>query len=141
MKKVAVIYWSGTGNTEEMAKAVAEGAKNDQTEVSLLSVSEATADTVKNADAIALGCPSMGAEVLEESEMEPFVASIESLVSGKSLALFGSYGWGNGEWMQDWSARMSEHGASLVAEGLIVMNNPDDSALEECKALGRKLNG
>lgn len=141
MKKVAVIYWSGTGNTEEMAKAVAEGAKNDQTEVSLLSVSEATADTVKNADAIALGCPSMGAEVLEESEMEPFVASIESLVSGKFLALFGSYGWGNGEWMQDWSARMSEHGASLVAEGLIVMNNPDDSALEECKALGRKLSG
>lgn len=141
MKKVAVIYWSGTGNTEEMAKAVAEGAKNDQTEVSLLSVSEATADTVKNADAIALGCPSMGAEVLEESEMEPFVASIESLVSGKPLALFGSYGWGNGEWMQDWSARMSEHGASLVAEGLIVMNNPDDSALEECKALGRKISG
>lgn len=141
MKKVAVIYWSGTGNTEEMAKAVAEGAKNGQTEVTLLSVSEATADTVKNADAIALGCPSMGAEVLEESEMEPFVASIESLVSGKPLALFGSYGWGNGEWMQDWAARMTENGASLVGEGLIIMNTPDDSGLEECKALGSKLSG
>lgn len=141
MKKVAVIYWSGTGNTEEMAKAVAEGAKNGQTEVTLLSVSEATADTVKNADAIALGCPSMGAEVLEESEMEPFVASIESLVSGKPLALFGSYGWGNGEWMQDWAARMTDNGASLVGEGLIIMNTPDDSGLEECKALGSKLSG
>ncbi|MCP6429303.1 hypothetical protein NL523_28720, partial [Klebsiella pneumoniae] len=81
-----------------MAKAVAEGAQNENTEVSLLSVSESSIEDVINADAVALGCPSMGAEVLEELEMEPFVLSIEGVISGKPLALFGSYGWGNGEW-------------------------------------------
>lgn len=141
MKKIAVIYWSGSGNTEAMAKAVAEGATSDNTEVSLLFVGEATPDIVRDADAVALGCPSMGAEVLEEAEMDPFVSSIESVVSGKPLALFGSYGWGNGEWMEDWAARMTNSGAKLVADGLIIMNTPDDQGLEECKALGKKLIG
>ncbi|MEG6585168.1 flavodoxin [Dendrosporobacter sp. 1207_IL3150] len=139
MKKVAVIYWSGTGNTEAMAKAVAEGAKSDNTEVSLLSVSEATLDIVKNSDAIALGCPSMGAEVLEESEMEPFVASIEGILTGKPLVLFGSYGWGNGEWMQDWVDRMTNCGANLLSEGLIIQDMPGEQGLADCKALGMKL--
>ncbi|GBG58153.1 flavodoxin [Sporomusaceae bacterium FL31] len=139
MKKIAVIYWSGTGNTEAMAKAVAEGAKTDNTDVTLLSVSEATTDIVQNADAIAFGCPSMGAEVLEESEMEPFITSVEGLVSGKPVVLFGSYGWGNGEWMEDWASRMTSGGAKLLSDGLIIMNAPDASGLEDCKALGRKL--
>ncbi len=141
MKKIAVIYWSGTGNTEAMAQAVAEGAKSDHTEVTLLTVGEASVDIVKNADAVALGCPSMGAEVLEESEMEPFVTSIEGVVSGKPLVLFGSYGWGNGEWMEDWASRMTRCGANLLSDGLIVMNAPDAGSLEDCKALGRKLSG
>jgi flavodoxin I len=139
MKKISVIYWSGTGNTEAMAKAVAEGAKNEETEVALLHVSEAKEANITAADAIALGCPSMGAEMLEESEMEPFVASIEPLVSGKPLALFGSYGWGNGEWMQDWVGRMGQCGAKVLGEGLIIRDTPDDQGLADCKALGNIL--
>lgn len=139
MKKISVIYWSGTGNTEAMAKAVAEGAKSEDTEVTLLHVSEAAEANITAADAIAMGCPSMGAEMLEESEMEPFVASIEPLVSGKPLALFGSYGWGNGEWMHDWVGRMGQCGAKVLGEGLIIRDTPDDQGLADCKALGNAL--
>ena len=139
MKKVMVIYWSGTGNTEAMAKAVAEGAQNSTTEVHLLSVDEATTAMVEQADAIALGCPSMGAEVLEESTMEPFINSIEGLITGKPMVLFGSYGWGNGEWMEDWVARMNECGAKVLNEGLIILNEPDENGLVECKALGNMI--
>ncbi|CQR72353.1 Flavodoxin [Sporomusa ovata DSM 2662] len=139
MKKIVVIYWSGTGNTEAMAKAVAEGAQNENTEVSLLSVSESSIEDVINADAVALGCPSMGAEVLEELEMEPFVLSIEGVISGKPLALFGSYGWGNGEWMQDWVQRMQGSGAKVLGEGLIIMETPDHQGLDKCKVLGSNL--
>lgn len=136
MKKLVVIYWSGTGNTAAMAEAVAEGARNASTEVSVLSVDEATVGIVEQADAIALGCPSMGAEVLEENEMEPFVTSIEGVVAGKPMVLFGSYGWGNGEWMEDWVTRMNAAGAKVLGEGLIILNGPDESGLQECKALG-----
>jgi flavodoxin I len=139
MKKVMIIYWSGTGNTEEMAKAVAEGASNNQVEVSLLSVEQVTMGMVEQADAIGMGCPSMGAEVLEESVMEPFVASIQNLVKGKPMVLFGSYGWGNGEWMEDWVSRMKEYGATLLEEGLIISNGPDANGIAECKALGNTL--
>jgi len=139
MKKLTVIYWSGTGNTEAMAKAIAEGAQQENIEVSFLNVAEASIENVINADAIALGCSSMGAETLEEDEMEPFVQSIEGVVSGKPLALFGSYGWGTGEWMQDWVVRMQECGGKVLGEGLIIMGMPDISGLEECKALGTEL--
>ncbi len=139
MKKVKVIYWSGTGNTEMMAKAVAEGAKVGDTEVELLDVSKASVDTVAGADAVALGCPSMGAEVLEEGEMEPFVESIKGVVSGKPMVLFGSYGWGDGEWMRDWESRMDGYGANMLAEGLILNETPDDAGLEKCKELGKLL--
>lgn len=137
MKKVVVIYWSGTGNTAAMAEAVGQGAKSDNTEVSVLSVEEATVEVVQQADAIALGCPSMGAEVLEENEMEPFVTSIEGVVAGKPMVLFGSYGWGNGEWMEDWVTRMKAAGANVLGEGLIILNGPDEGGLEECKSLGK----
>jgi len=139
MKKIAVIYWSGTGNTEAMAKAVAEGAKQDHVEVSILNVAQASIKDVINADAIALGCSSMGAEVLEEAEMEPFVASIEEVIYGKPMALFGSYGWGSGEWMQDWVTRMQDCGAKVLGEGLISMGMPDMQGIEECKVLGSEL--
>lgn len=139
MKKVKVIYWSGTGNTEMMAKAVAEGAKVGDTQVELLDVSKACVDTVSEADAVALGCPSMGAEVLEEGEMEPFVESIKGVVSGKPMVLFGSYGWGDGEWMRDWEARMSNYGAVMLAGGLILNETPDDDGLQQCKELGKLL--
>ncbi len=139
MKKVVVIYWSGTGNTEQMAEGVFEGAKAAGAEVELVNVADASTDMVEACDALALGCPSMGAEVLEEAEMEPFVESIESLVDGKTLALFGSYGWGDGEWMTDWYDRMKSNGANLVAEGLIINETPDDEGIEQCKELGAKL--
>ncbi|MBP3272849.1 MAG: flavodoxin [Ruminococcus sp.] len=132
--KTAVIFWSGTGNTEQMAQAVAEGAG-----VEAVSVSDFSGD-VAELDAVAFGCPAMGAEVLEESEFEPFFAANESKLSGKKVALFGSYGWGDGEWMRDWASRVTAAGATLVnGEGLIVNETPDDAAIENCKALGAEL--
>lgn len=139
MKKVSVIYWSGTGNTEKMAQAVASGAKTTETEVTLLSVAEATTKHVEEADYLALGCPSMGSEVLEESEMEPFVNSIASLIKNKPLVLFGSFGWGDGQWMDDWTQKMKEQGARLVCDSLIINETPDDEGLKKCRALGMQL--
>lgn len=136
MKKIVVIYWSGTGNTELMAKGIGEGADTLSTQVQVVNVSQASTDLVSQADALALGCPSMGDEVLEEHEMEPFVKSIEPLVQGKPLILFGSYGWGNGEWMVDWQNRMKQHGADLLEEGYIVNDIPDEDHMKACKDLG-----
>ena len=132
--KIAVIYWSGTGNTEAMASAVAEGAGAE-----LYSVSQFSGD-VSEYDRLAFGCPAMGAENLEEGEFEPFFEGIESKLSGKKVALFGSYGWGDGEWMREWAERVRNDGAALVNdEGLIANETPDDAALADCKALGAKL--
>ena len=132
--KTAVIYWSGSGNTEAMAKAVAEGAGAE-----LFNVSEFSGD-VAEYDRLAFGCPAMGAENLEESEFEPFFAENEGKLSGKKVALFGSYGWGDGEWMREWAERVKNDGAVLVNdEGLIVNEAPDNAALADCKALGAKL--
>ncbi|MBQ1537924.1 MAG: flavodoxin [Ruminococcus sp.] len=132
--KTAVIYWSGTGNTEAMAKAVAEGAG-----VSAVQVSAFDGD-VSEFDAIALGCPAMGAEELEDGEFEPFFSGIESKISGKKIALFGSYDWGDGEWMRLWADRVKAAGAEVVGgEGLICNNTPDDDALAKCRELGKQL--
>ncbi|MDF2571045.1 MAG: Flavodoxin [Sporomusa sp.] len=141
MKKIAVIYWSGTGNTEQMAEAVAAGAKNnDGVSVELIAVNNASKKHVLEADAVALGCPSMGDEVLEETEMEPFVKSLQAAeLAGKPLVLFGSYGWGEGQWMTDWVERMKGLGAVLVADGLIVQESPNAEGLSLCKELGAKL--
>ncbi|SMP61478.1 flavodoxin [Anoxynatronum buryatiense] len=142
MKKVAVVYWTGSGNTEQMAQAVAEGITAGGGEAVLLNVSDASPEDVWKADAAALGCPSMGAEVLEEGEMEPFVETlVGGELTGKPMALFGSYDWGNGEWMHDWEERMKAAGAQLVDDGLITRLNPDDEALENCRALGKRLAG
>ena len=131
--KIAVIYWSGTGNTEAMASAVAEGAGAE-----LYSVSQFSGD-VTEYDRLAFGCPAMGAENLEEGEFEPFFEGIESKLSGKKVALFGSYGWGDGEWMRDWENDVKAAGADLVREGVICCEAPDDEAIEACKALGKQL--
>jgi flavodoxin I len=140
MKSIMIVYWSGTGNTQKMAVAVAEGAKTDDIEVKILTVDAAAEEDVLKADGVALGCPAMGSEVLEESEMGPFVASLagEKLV-GKPLALFGSYDWGDGQWMRDWQERMETAGAKLAAEGLIIQNTPDEAGLAGCRELGKKL--
>ena len=136
---ISVVYWSGTGNTQAMAEAVVEGIKAAGQEAELLEVGNADAKIVAAVDALALGCPAMGAEVLEESEMEPFVEELESLVSGKKILLFGSYGWGDGEWMHNWEDKCKEDGAVLVADGVICQEEPDDDAVESCKALGKAL--
>ncbi|WP_371381798.1 flavodoxin [Sporomusa aerivorans] len=141
MKKIVVIYWSGTGNTEQMAEAVVQGIKSQEdVSVDLVAVGSASKQHVAEAHAIAFGCPSMGDEVLEESEMEPFVKSLAAEdVSGKPLALFGSYGWGEGQWMRDWEDRMKGLGAKLVAEGLILQEVPQEDGLSRCRELGEKL--
>ena len=132
--KTAVIYWSGTGNTEQMANAVAEEAGAE-----LFNVSNFSGD-ISGYDRIAFGCPAMGAEVLEEDEFEPFFTSIEASLSGKTIALFGSYGWGDGEWMRNWEERVISAGANLInGEGLIVNETPDDDAIANCKVLGAEL--
>lgn len=132
--KTAVIYWSGTGNTQAMAQAVAEGADAD-----LFGVSELDAGAAAQYGALALGCPAMGAEVLEESAFEPFFTELETHLAGKPVALFGSYGWGDGQWMRDWADRVRAAGAQLCAEPVTVNEAPQDSELDECRALGRAL--
>ncbi len=137
---VSVVYWSGTGNTQAMAEAVAEGIRETGAEADVMEVGSADAAALAGQKAFALGCPSMGAEQLEETEMEPFVEELESLVSGRTILLFGSYGWGDGEWMRDWAERMKNAGAVLIRENGIIANEaPDDEALEECRAAGKEL--
>lgn len=137
---VPVVYWSGTGNTQMMAEAVAEGIRAAGAEANVMEVGGADAAALASENAFALGCPSMGAEQLEESEMEPFVEALEPLASGRKILLFGSYGWGDGEWMRDWAERMKAAGAVLVREeGIIANETPDEEALEQCRAAGKDL--
>lgn len=137
MGKTAIIYWSGTGNTEAMAQAVLDGAKEVNSETKLFNVSEITADEAAGYDTLILGCPAMGAEVLEEGEFEPFFTELEGSLSGKNVALFGSYGWGDGEWMRSWEERVNAAGAKLVCESVIANDAPDDEAVINCNVLGK----
>ena len=139
MSKIAVVYWSGTGNTEAMAKAVLEGAKEKGAEVVLLTPDEFDVSMMDSYDAIAFGCPAMGAEVLEEEEFEPMFASCESKLSGKRIALFGSYGWGDGEWMRTWEENAKGAGVSLVSQPVLCNEEPDDDAKAACQDLGKAL--
>ncbi len=139
MSKVAIVYWSGTGNTEAMANAVAEGAKAQGAEATLFSAGEFDAALMDNFDAVAFGCPAMGAEVLEEGEFEPMFSACEAKLAGKKIALFGSYGWGDGEWMRNWEETCAADGAALACESVICQETPDDDALTACRALGAAL--
>ena len=139
MSKIAVVYWSGTGNTEAMANAVLDGAASAGADAKLFTADAFEATAVSDFDAIAFGCPSMGVEELEDSEFEPMFAACESALQGKKIALFGSYGWGDGEWMRNWEDRCKGIGAVLAGESVICNDAPDDAALENCKALGAAL--
>lgn len=140
MSKVSVVYWSQTGNTMEMANAVGEGITEAGGEAVVVEVGNISASSLENETVFALGCPAMGAEVLEESEMEPFVSEVEKFASGKTIALFGSYGWGDGEWMRDWVERMTSAGASVLnGEGVICMEAPDDAVKAQLKEIGKQL--
>lgn len=137
---ISVVYWSGTGNTEAMANALAEGIREAGGEAVLQAADSANAAELAKEDVFALGCPSMGAEELEESVMEPFVSELEGMVQGKKILLFGSYGWGDGEWMRNWEERMKNAGAELITgEGIITNEAPDAEAVEALKAAGRAM--
>ena len=139
MSKVAVVYWSGTGNTEAMASAVVDGVREDGAEAELFTASEFDASMLSSFDAVAFGCPSMGSEQLEDSEFEPMFNACEAKLSGKKVGLFGSYGWGDGEWMRNWEEQCIADGAVMAGEGVICNEAPDDTATEQCVALGKAL--
>lgn len=138
MSKVAVVYWTGTGNTEAMANAVVEGAKDAGAEVvDLIFSDDFGPDQLDNYDSIAFGCPAMGDEVLEEFSFEPMFASVEGNLGGKKIAIFGSYEWNDGQWMRDWEERVQAAKATLMADSIIVNGEPaDDSAISDLKSLG-----
>ena len=138
MKKTAVVYWSSTGNTEAMAQAVLEGMKEAGAEAVLLTPDAVDVGALAGMDAIAFGCPAMGSEVLEECEFEPMFSGCKNRLGGKSVGLFGSYGWGDGQWMRDWVQRTNDANAVIYTdEGLIVNETPDDDALAKCKEFGK----
>ena len=140
MNKVKVVFWSGTGNTEAMAGAVANGVNSAGGEAELISFDSISVSDVAGESVIAFGCPAMGAEVLEEGTVEPFMADYENKCSGKKIALFGSYGWGDGQWMRDWVDRLTAGGASIIGgEGVIANSAPGDEAISQCEELGRAL--
>ncbi len=138
MNKAVLVFWSGTGNTEAMAESIAKGVRDAGVELQVLQVSDTDAKQVSAYGDILLGCPAMGAEVLEEGEFEPFFAELEPMLAGKRVALFGSYGWGDGEWMRLWEEQVTSGGATLFETGLIINEAPDGQGLAACEAFGRR---
>ena len=136
MKKTAVIFWSGTGNTQAMAEAVLNGMQNAGADAVILTPDQVDASIVQSLDGIALGCPAMGTEVLEDSEFEPMYETIKPFLAGKAVALFGSYGWGDGEWMRSWEEDCLASGITLAVESVTCCETPDDAALAACRDLG-----
>ena len=139
MSKVAIVFWSATGNTEAVADAVKDGAQEAGAEVSVFAAADFDADMVADFDALAFGCPAMGDEVLEEDEFQPMFDAVLPALNGKKVALFGSYGWGDGQWMRDWEEACQNAGVSLACECVIANEAPDDTAVAACKALGAAL--
>ena len=139
MKKTLVIYWSGTGNTEAMAGAVLEGMKAAGADAALLTPDQVTPASLSGVSSVAMGCPAMGSEVLEEMEFQPMFDACKRSLGGKRAALFGSYGWDDGEWMRTWESDCDSAGVNLVCESVICPETPDDAALEACRALGKAL--
>ena len=137
--KIAVVYWSSTGNTEAMAQAIVEGAKQAGAETELFTATEFDGDKMDGFDAVAFGCPAMGAEELEDTEFAPMFEGCEGKLSGKKIALFGSYGWGDGEWMRTWEETCQSKGANLACDSVICQETPDDDALDACRKLGEAL--
>lgn len=139
MKKTAVIYWSGTGNTEAMAQAVLAGMQEAGADAALYTTAEVTSALFDDLTGVAFGCPAMGAEVLEEMDFQPMWDEAKGFLGGKNVALFGSYGWGDGEWMRTWEEDCGAAGINRVSDSVICCEAPDDEALAACRALGRKL--
>ena len=139
MAKIAVVFWSGSGNTEAMANAVVAGVKKGGADVELIRVGDFSADRIADYDGILMGCPACGTEELDDGEFEPFFAEAESQLKDVKVGLFGSYGWGGGAFMESWAERVRTAGAKLVSDGLVVENAPDDDGLKACEELGEAL--
>lgn len=139
MARIGIVYWSGTGNTEQMAQLVAEGARAAGASVEVFAVSDTSASDVAQFDAVALGCPAMGDEALEEGEFEPFYEAFKALGYKKPVALFGSYSWAEGAWMQSWEEDARVSGLQLVNQGVIAFEAPEGEVAEACKKLGSQL--
>ncbi|MCR5586263.1 MAG: flavodoxin [Lachnospiraceae bacterium] len=137
---IKVVYWTGSGNTQAMAEAVLKGIQDAGKEAELVFIDDTTPADVAGDAVIAFGCPAMGAEVLEEGSVEPFMADYETTCNGKKIALFGSYGWGDGQWMRDWEERLKSNGATIInGEGLIINDAPDADGVAQCEALGKAI--
>lgn len=137
MDQLAIVYWSGTGNTEAMAKAIGQGAEAAGAQAMLFTAEQFSASQAEDYGKIAFGCPSMGSEELEDTEFEPMFASLEASLAGKAVALFGSYGWGDGQWMRDWEERCTALGAKVFRrEGLIVNGEPGADDVNACRTFG-----
>lgn len=134
--KVAVVYWSGTGNTEAMAKLVVSGAESNGNTVELFSCENFNKDLVSNFDAFAFGCPSMGAEELEDGEFLPMWNDVKDSLNGKNIVLFGSFGWGDGEWMENWKSECT--GINVLGD-FICGGSADGSDADSCVELGKLL--
>lgn len=141
MSKVAIVYWSGTGNTEEMANKVAEGAKAAGAEVEVISADDFDGTDISSFDGVAFGCPAMGDEELEDSVFQPVFEACEPKLAGKKVALFGSYGWGDGDWMRSWEEKCQNDGVTLAADSVICNEEPDDEAQAACIELGKAICG
>ena len=140
MSKVNVVFWTQGGNTSAMAEAIGRGITESGNEAAVAFISDDQLNELKDAKAFAMGCPAMGDEVLEESEMEPFVSAVEAFASGKTILLFGSYGWGDGQWMRDWVERMQNAGATVLGgEGIICQEAPDDDMADKLAEAGKAL--
>ena len=139
MSKVGIIYWSSTGNTEAMAQAVEEGAKAAGADVEIMEVADADVDKALSYDVLALGCPAMGDEELEDSVFQPVFEACEAKLAGKKVALFGSYGWGDGEWMRSWEEKCQNDGVALAVDSVICNEEPDDEAQAACIELGKAI--
>ena len=139
MSKVAVVYWSGTGNTEAMANKVAKGAKAAGAEVEVISADDFDGTDISGFDGVAFGCPAMGDEELEDSVFQPVFEACEAKLAGKKVALFGSYGWGDGEWMRSWEEKCQNDGVALAVDSVICNEDPDDEAQAACIELGKAI--
>ena len=139
MSKVAVVYWSGTGNTEEMANKVAEGAKAAGAEVEVISADDFDGTDISGFDGVAFGGPAMGDEELEDSVFQPVFEACEPKLAGKKVALFGSYGWGDGDWMRSWEEKCQNDGVALAVDSVICNEEPDDEAQAACIELGKAI--
>ncbi|MDR1944452.1 MAG: flavodoxin [Synergistaceae bacterium] len=139
MAKIGIIYWSGTGNTEKMAELIEQGAKGSGADVTRKNVASASSEELAGYDVVVLGSPSMGAEVVEEDEMAPFVSSAAPALKDKKVALFGSYGWGDGEWMRNWSSDLKNAGVKLLDDGLTVHETPEGESADLCVEYGKKI--